>query len=95
MKFPQDTVVKPGISEKSYRLVEENKYTFEVDPRASKGEIKRAIEALFKVSVRKVNTLSVKGKWRRQGRTEGKTRNWKKAVVTLKEGNKIELFETK
>lgn len=70
----------------------DNKYTFEVDMRANKVQIKEAVEQIFKVEVEKVNTLKVKGKLRRMGRHEGYTSDWKKAIVTLKPGQSIEVF---
>ena len=95
MKFAQDVLVKPVISEKSYRLMEENKYTFEVHPRAGKMEIRQAVEEIFDVKVTKVNTMGSRGKNRRQGWTRGKTRDWRKAVITLAEGDRIEFFDSK
>jgi large subunit ribosomal protein L23 len=70
----------------------ENKYTFEVDMRANKTQIKDAVEEIFKVEVEKVNTSRVRGKLRRMGRHEGYTSDWKKAVVTLKPGHSIEVL---
>lgn len=93
MKSPRDVIVRPLVTEKSTRQLEENKYAFMVDVRASKTEIRQAIEEIFKVKVRGVNTLRVPGKTKRQGRFEGKTPEWKKAVVTLEKGDKIPLFE--
>lgn len=95
MKLPQDIVICPLISEKSYDLINQNKYSFKVHPKANKVEIGKAIEAIFKVTVVDVNTLAVKGKFRRQGYTSGYRSNWKKAVVTLRKGDKIEFFEGK
>lgn len=93
--IPQDIVVRPIITEKSMGGTQEKKYTFEVDKRASKIEIKHAVEKLFGVSVKKVHTLHVRGHLRRQGRTQGYTRSWKKAIVTLTESSKtIEFFES-
>ena len=93
--IPQDIVIRPIITEKSMNATAEKKYTFEVHQDAGKIEIKRAVEALFGVQVSKVNTLHVRGQLRRQGRTQGYTRSWKKAVVTLTEGSKtIEFFES-
>jgi large subunit ribosomal protein L23 len=88
-----DIVKKPVITEKSMQLMEENKYTFIVDMRANKPEIRKAIEELFKVKVRKVRTMRVKGKPRRFRASVGRTPDVKKAIVTLAEGEKIELFE--
>lgn len=82
------------LTEKGAKLrEEENKYTFEVDLEANKLQIKDAVETLFKVTVRDVRTLIVRGHMRRMGRTYAKTRNWKKAVVTLREGETIDFFE--
>lgn len=88
-------IIKPVISEKSYQLIESNKYVFQVDPRASKEEIKDAVQTIFKVRVLGVNTLHRGGKLKRQGRTQGRTAAVKKAIVTLAPGDKIEFFEAK
>ena len=91
----QDVVIRPIITEKSMAGNAEKKYTFEVNKDANKIEIAKAVAELFGVEVKKVNTLNVRGKFRRQGRFEGYTRSWKKAVVTLTEGSKtIEFFES-
>ncbi len=95
MDDPRKIIIKPIISEKSYDAIEKGKYGFEVHPDAKKSEIRCAVEEIFNVVVTKVNTMSVKGKIKRQGRTSGRTKNWKKAIVTLKEGNRIEFFESK
>ncbi len=71
----------------------ENQYLFEVDLRANKIEIRHAVEALFEVSVTDVNTLIMRGKMKRMGRTRAKTRNWKKAIVTLADDDPIDFFE--
>lgn len=90
----QDIVIRPIITEKSMAGIGMKKYTFEVAKDATKVEIARAVEDLFGVKVNKVNTLHVRGRLRRQGKSEGYTRSWKKAVVTLAEGSKtIEFFE--
>jgi large subunit ribosomal protein L23 len=87
-------IIRPVISEKSYNLIEsEGQYTFQVDRRANKNQIKRAVEEAFDVRVQKVNTAHVKSKPKRQGWTRGRTSTWKKAVVKLAEGDRIELFE--
>ena len=89
-----DIIIRPIITEKSMIGATEKKYTFEVAKTAGKIEIARAVEEIFKVKVAKVNTLNVRGKYRRQGRSEGYTRSWKKAVVTLAADSKnIEFFE--
>ena len=95
MKAPQDIILKPMITEQTVDNMQESKYTFQVAKDANKIEIAKAVEELFGVKVQKVNTLNVRGKFRRQGRYEGYTRAWKKAVVTLTEGSKsIEFFES-
>ena len=89
-----DIIIRPVITEKSMIGATEKKYTFEVAKTAGKIEIANAVEEIFKVKVAKVNTLNVRGKFRRQGRSEGYTRSWKKAVVTLTaDSKKIEFFE--
>jgi large subunit ribosomal protein L23 len=91
---PHQVIIRPVISEKSYNLVEvQGQYTFHVDRRANKNQIKRAVEDAFDVKVHKVNTVNVKSKPKRQGLTRGRTATWKKAVVRLAEGERIELFE--
>ena len=90
----QDIIIRPIITEKSMTGIGMKKYTFEVANDATKIDIARAVETLFGVKVSKVNTLHVRGQMRRQGRSEGYTRSWKKAIVTLTEGSKtIEFFE--
>jgi len=89
----RDIVIRPVVSEKSYSMIEHNRYTFEVDKRASKPQIANAVEEIFKVTVTNVNTMNVPGKSRRVRYAKGMTPAWKKAVVTLKEGDKIEFFE--
>jgi large subunit ribosomal protein L23 len=84
---------RPVITEKNTMLIEQNKYTFEVSRDANKPQIKEAVEKAFKVKVSAVNVIHVPGKMRRAGRRRGMTSSWKKAVVTLEPGNKIELFE--
>ena len=82
------------LTEKASRLREdENKVVFEVSPRANKIQIKSAVEELFNVGVVSVNTSIVRGKFRRMGRGYGKLQNWKKAVVTLKEGDDIQFYD--
>ncbi|MDL1871144.1 50S ribosomal protein L23 [Deltaproteobacteria bacterium PRO3] len=89
-----EIIRRPLITEKGTQLREiQNQYLFEVDQRASKHQIKGAVEQLFKVHVEDVKTLVVRGKIKRVGRSIGKRSNWKKAYVTLKEGEKIEFFE--
>ena len=93
-RLAQDIIVRPIITEKSMDGLAERKYTFEVAKNANKIEVKKAVETLFGVKVAKVNTISVKGKKKRMGRSEGYTSDWKKAVVTLTEDSKtIEFFD--
>lgn len=92
MRDARDVLKSPVISEKSVGLVEENKYTFWVDPAANKIEIKAAVEKMFKVTVTEIRTLSVKGKMKRVGKYTGKTSDRKKAIATLKAGDKIDNF---
>ncbi|MCI8497735.1 MAG: 50S ribosomal protein L23 [Clostridiales bacterium] len=94
MKLAQDIVIRPIITEKSMEGLQINRYTFEVAKDANKIEIAKAVEELFGVQVAKVNTMNVRGRLRRQGRSEGYTPSWKKAIVTLKPGSKtIAFFE--
>lgn len=94
MKSAFDIIRTPIITEKAGDAKDQqNKITFSVDPRANKVEIKRAVEEAFKVSVDRVNVIKVKGKVKRLGRSFGKRADWKKAVVTLKEGSTIEVFD--
>ncbi|MGI9611123.1 MAG: 50S ribosomal protein L23 [Acidimicrobiia bacterium] len=93
MNDPRDVILRPVVSEKSYDLIEfHNTYTFEVDPRSNKGEIRDAIEDVFEVRVVRVNTMNRKGKVKRQGFTSGRRKDTKRALVTLAEGNSIDLF---
>lgn len=89
-----DMIVRPVVTEKTNDQKEEdNQVTFEVDPRANRIEIKRAIERLFNVKVAAVRTMNIKGKVKRRGRILGRRRNWKKAIVTLMPDQSIEFFE--
>ncbi len=90
---PRDIIKKPIVTEKSTRLMEMNKYTFAVDRRANKIQIKEAIETIFNVRVLDVNTMQMLGKMKRMGRHEGRRPSWKKAIVTLEPGSRIEFFE--
>jgi large subunit ribosomal protein L23 len=90
-KDPRDILFAPVVSEKSYTLLDEGKYTFLVDPRANKTEIKIAIEAVFGVKVKNVNTLNRPGKTRRTRTGTGKRKDTKRAIVTLREGT-IDIF---
>lgn len=93
MKTAHDIILAPVVSEKSYDLIENNNtYTFEVDPRSSKEQIKYAIEKVFDVKVLRVNTMNRQGKVKRTGYKLGRRKNVKRAVVTLAEGDSIDLF---
>ena len=89
----RDIIIKPVVTEKSVSLMQENKYVFKVALSANKIEIKKAIEEIFRVKVVNVNTVRVNGKTKRMGRYEGKTSDYKKAIVQLAEGDSIEVFE--
>mgnify|MGYP000247599069 CR=1 FL=1 len=91
-KPAHDIILKPVVSEKSYALSDRGQYTFVVAPNANKVQIKQAIEEIFNVTVVKVNTLNVKPKPKRVRYHVGPTRTWKKAMVTLAEGDTIEIF---
>jgi large subunit ribosomal protein L23 len=88
----REIIIRPIITEKSYSLIAHNRYTFEVDKRASKPQIADAVAEVFGVTVTSVNTMRVPGKSRRVRQATGMTRTWKKAVVTLKEGDSIKEF---
>ena len=90
-KDPRDVILAPVVSEKSYSLIDEGKYTFLVDPRSNKTEIKLAIEKIFGVKVDSVNTLNRTGKAQRTRRGIGKRKDTKRAIVTLKSGS-IDIF---
>ncbi|MBE9498079.1 MULTISPECIES: 50S ribosomal protein L23 [Streptomyces] len=89
---PRDLLVKPVVSEKSYALLDENKYTFIVDPRANKTQIKQAVEEVFSVKVAGVNTINRQGKRKRTRTGYGKRADTKRAIVTLVEGDRIDIF---
>ena len=94
MKFAYDIILRPVLSEKTYDGIAEKRYVFEVDVHAGKPEIKKAVEEIFGVKVESVNTMRQLGKIKRQGRTQGRTPERKKAYVTLKKDSKgIEFFE--
>jgi large subunit ribosomal protein L23 len=94
MRDPREIIVRPLITEKSSASqMNMNQYTFQVRGDANKHEIKHAVERLFAVHVTQVRTSNQRGKWRRRGTHVGKRPNWKKAVVTLAEGEMIEIFE--
>jgi len=86
-------IKKPVITEKTTRLMEENKYCFLVDPKANKNQIRQAVEEIFKVKVVAVNTLNMLGKVKKMGRFSGRRPSWKRAIVTLEKGSRIEFFE--
>jgi large subunit ribosomal protein L23 len=92
---PRDVILEPVVSEKSYNLLDEGAYTFKVHPEANKIEIRQAVEAIFDVKVLKVTTANRKGKRKRNRRalTFGRRPDTKRAIVTLVEGDRIDLFE--
>jgi large subunit ribosomal protein L23 len=90
---PRQVIVEPVISEKSYALMSEGRYTFRVNDRAHKTQIRHAVEEIFDVRVVEVRTSRVRSKPKRRGAHFGKTRAWKKAIVQLAPGDRIELFE--
>ena len=94
MNSARDVIIRPVVSEKSYAGLEQNSYTFLVDRRANKTEIKEAVQAIWDVRVTSVNTLKRRGKVKRRGFTKGKRADEKRAIVTLAEGDAIEIFET-
>jgi len=94
MTDPRQVILRPVVSEKSYAMIGDNRYTFEVDKGATKPQIASAVAEIFDVTVLKVNTMNVNGKPRRLRYKAGMTRAWKKAIVTLEEGDTIEFFET-
>ena len=92
-KQARDIILRPVVTEKSVDLMQENKYVFKVRMDANKIDIKRAVEEIFKVKVVGVNTMRVKGKEKRMGRSVGRTSDWKKALGELAAGDTIEVFE--
>ena len=94
MKDPRDIIFEPIVSEKSYDLIEDtNTYTFVVDRRANKTEIKQAVASIFDVKVLTVNTMNRKGKLKRTGYVLGQRKDTKRALVKLADGDKIDIFE--
>ena len=93
MNNKREILISPIITEKTVNLQKESKYVFKVDSRATKAEIKKAVEDAFGVTVTRVNTVRVKGKTKRLGRFEGKTSSYKKAIVFLKPGERIKAFD--
>ena len=90
---PSQVVIRPVVSEKSYVLAEAGKYTFRVHDKAHKTQIRQAVEELFDVKVLAVRTVSVKSKPKRRGQTSGRTRHWKKAIVQVRPGDTIPIFQ--
>jgi large subunit ribosomal protein L23 len=90
---PSQVIIRPVVSEKSYVLAANDKYTFRVHPAAHKTQIRQAVEALFDVHVVEVRTMSVKSKPKRRGLIHGRTRSWKKAVVQVQPGETIPIFQ--
>jgi large subunit ribosomal protein L23 len=90
---PSQVIIRPVVSEKTYVLADAGKYTFRVHEKAHKTQIRQAIEELFDVKVMAVRTASVKSKPKRRGQTSGRTRQWKKAVVQVREGDTIPIFQ--
>ena len=90
-----DIIIKPVVTQRSMQNMESKRYTFKVDTRANKSEIKKAVETIFGVKVKQVNTMNITGKKKRMGANVGKRPDWKKAIVTLTEDSKeIEFFES-
>jgi large subunit ribosomal protein L23 len=89
----RDILIAPVVSEKSYSLIEGNKYSFRVHEKAHKTQIRQAVEQLFDVHVEGVNVLKVQSKPKKRGLNRGKKPGWKKAIVQLREGERIEIFE--
>jgi large subunit ribosomal protein L23 len=89
----RDILIAPVVSEKSYSLIEGNKYSFRVHEKAHKTQIRQAVEQLFDVHVEGVNVIKVQSKPKRRGMNRGKKPGWKKAIVQLREGERIEIFE--
>ena len=90
---PAQILLRPVVSEKSYHQITENRYTFKVHQDAHKTQIRQAVEQLWDVKVVEVRTASVKSKPKRRGQTAGRTRQWKKAMVQLREGDSIPIFQ--
>jgi len=90
---PNEVLIAPVVSEKSYSLISDRKYTFRVHENAHKTQIRQAVEELFSVEVASVNVIKVQSKPKRRGMTSGRRPGWKKAIVQLKEGHEIEIFD--
>ncbi|MGB5619033.1 MAG: 50S ribosomal protein L23 [Desulfobacterales bacterium] len=94
MTLQYDIIIRPVVTEKTNIQKEAaNQVTFEVDRKANRIEVRRAIERIFNVRVANVRTMQIRGKFKRRGRVLGKRRDWKKAIVTLRPGERIEFFE--
>jgi large subunit ribosomal protein L23 len=91
---PSHVIIRPVVSEKSYVLAAANRYTFRVHHEAHKTQIRQAVESLFGVQVLDVRTMSVKSKPKRRGTTRGRTRRWRKAIVQVREGESIPIFQS-
>ena len=89
----RDVLIAPVVSEKSYSLIEDNKYSFRIHDDAHKVQVRQAVEELFDVKVEGVNIVRVKSKPKRRGLSKGVKPGWKKAIVQLREGDRIEIFE--
>ena len=90
---PNEVLIAPVVSEKSYSLITDRKYTFRVHEDAHKTQIRQAVEQLFEVQVQSVNIVKVQSKPKRRGMVRGRRPGWKKAIVQLREGHEIEIFE--
>lgn len=90
---PNEVLIAPVVSEKSYSLITDRKYTFRVHEDAHKTQIRQAVEQLFEVKVQSVNIIKVQSKPKRRGMIRGRRPGWKKAIVQLREGHEIEIFE--
>ncbi len=90
---PNEVLLAPIVSEKSYSLIDDNKYSFRIHPDAHKTQVRQAVEELFEVKVERVNIIKVQPKPKRRGMTRGTKPGWKKAIVQLRAGETIEIFE--
>jgi large subunit ribosomal protein L23 len=90
---PNEVLLAPVVSEKSYSLIDDNKYSFRIHPDAHKTQVRQAVEQLFDVKVQRVNIVKVQSKPKRRGMSKGTRPGWKKAIVQLAEGQSIEIFE--
>jgi large subunit ribosomal protein L23 len=90
---PNEVLLAPIVSEKSYSLIDDNKYSFRIHPDAHKTQVRQAVEDLFDVKVERVNIIKVQAKPKRRGMTRGTRPGWKKAIVQLRQGDTIEIFQ--